>query len=89
MHFLECKIITALRLLTQHRAADVERLDEVAQEGTLDPGESPAAQLVTAGHAADFGAPDARVEVRSRDHQALGVVLQLHSTPRVGVPKQK
>lgn len=75
MHFLECKIITALRLLTQHHAADVERLDEVAQEGTLDPGESPAAQLVTAGHAADFGAPDARIEVHCRDHQALGVVL--------------
>lgn len=74
MHFLECEIITALRLLTQHRAADVERLDEVAQESTLDPGESPAAQLVTAGHAADFGAPDTRVEVHSRDHQALGVV---------------
>lgn len=60
----------------------------MAQEGTLDPGESPAAQLVTAGHAADFGAPDARVKVRSRDHQALGVVLQLPSTPCVDVPKQ-
>lgn len=75
MHFLECKIITALRLLTQHRAADVERLDEVAQEGTLDPGDSPAAQLVTAGHAADSSAPDAWVKVSSRDQQALGVVL--------------
>lgn len=55
----------------------------MAQQCTLQPGDGPAAEFVTTGHAADFGPPHTRVKVGHRDQQALGVILQLHSRPNI------
>lgn len=63
------------RLLTQHQAPDVDRLNEVAEERPLQPSDSPATQLVVDRHAADFGTPDAWLQVGCRDQQAVGMVL--------------
>lgn len=68
-------VFAGWRVLTQHHAANVDRLDEVAEERPLEPSDSPAAQLVADGHAADFGAPDAGLQVGCRDQQAFGAVL--------------
>lgn len=53
----------------------------MAQQCTLDPSDSPAAQLVTTRHAADSSTPETWVKIGYRDQQALGMVLQLHSSP--------
>lgn len=49
----------------------------MAQQGALNPGGGPAAQLVAGGHAADLGRPDAGVQRGDGDQLALGVVVQL------------
>lgn len=68
-------VFAGWRVLTQHHAANVDRLDEVAEERPLEPSDRPAAQLVADGHAADFGAPDAGLQVGCGDQQAFGAVL--------------
>lgn len=73
--------MSSSRLLTKHRAGDIQGLDEVAQQCTLNPSNSPAAHLVTSGHRADPGTPDAWLEIGYRDQQSLGMTLQLHIGP--------
>lgn len=69
------------RVLTQHQAADVDRLHEVAEERPLEPSDSPAAQFVADRHAANFGAPNAGLQEGCGDQQTFGAVLQLDRRP--------
>lgn len=64
-------------MFTQHHTGDVQWLDKVAKQRALNSSDSPAAQLVAVGHAANAGAPHTGVEEGHRNQGALGVALQL------------